>query len=486
MHTMYLQKREFFMNKIFSFSIVVISLLFYPFITNASENKTYLAEMSKAFSNVGKKAIPAVVFIKATISGTNYQNNNPQEFADPFEYFHDEFFKRFFNSPQGKAFNQPQYAAGSGCIVSKDGYILTNNHIVKDADTITVTLNNGTDYQAKVIGTDPKTDLAVIKINAANLPFLEFDNSDTLDIGEWVVAIGNPFQLQASLTSGVVSAKGRQNLKITDLEDFIQTDAAINPGNSGGPLLDLEAKIVGINTAIVSQTGGYMGIGFAIPSNMAKHVMEQIIDNGSVKRGHLGVYMQDIDKEMAEALDLENTEAVLIADVIKDSAADKAGIKQGDIIIAYNNLPIKNLASLRKDIALMNPGDKVKLTVIRDGKKINTTVTLDQSPESQVVSSKSNDLGCEVSEIKDISPEILKKWQYSGSSEGIIVTSTKYNSLAEKAGLQPGMLILQINNQKIKNMNDFNTAIGQMDKKKHLLMLVKHQNITRFINIKIK
>lgn len=477
------------MTRIITLFITITGLLFSPLTMNAySNSNTSLAETSKAFSNVGKKAIPAVVFIKASYSGNNYQNGLSEQYADPFDYFHDEFFKRFFGSPPGKGFkqNQVQYAAGSGCIVSKDGYILTNNHIVKDADTITITLNNGYDYEAKIIGTDPKTDLAVIKIDADDLPYLEFANSDSLEIGEWVVAIGSPFQLQASLTVGVVSAKGRQNLRITDLEDFIQTDAAINPGNSGGPLLDLNAKIVGINTAIVSQTGGYMGIGFAIPSNMAKHIMEQIIDNGSVKRGHLGIYLQSVDKEMAEALDLENTEAVLVAEVTKNSAAEKAGLKQGDIIIAYNNNPVKDMPSFRREISLMKPEDKVKLTIIRNNKKSNITVVLGQSPDSQLVSNKSVDLGLEVSDIKDIPPEVVKKWQYYDAIEGVMITSVKRNSLAERAGLKPGMVIMQINHKKIKTVTDFNDALVEIDKKKHLLILVKYQNVTKFVTIKIQ
>jgi serine protease Do len=470
------------MKKAFTLSIIIISFLFSPLSIKASNN-TYLAETSKAFSNVGKKAIPAVVFIKATFNGTN---NTMSSQEDPFESFNDEFFKKFFNFPQGKGLKQEQFAAGSGCIISKDGYILTNNHIVKDADTITVTLNNGKDYDAKLIGTDSKTDLAVIKIIADNLPYLEFGNSETLEIGEWVVAIGSPFQLHASLTVGVVSAKGRQNLNITAHEDFIQTDAAINPGNSGGPLLNLDGKIVGINTAILSQTGGYLGIGFAIPSNMAKHIEEQIIDNGSVKRGHLGISIQSIDKEMAEALELENTEAVLIAEIIKNSAAEKAGLKQGDIIIGYNNLPMKNITTFNREISLMNPGAKVILTIIRNHKKSNITVTLEQSPDSQLSSNKILELGLEVSDIKDVPSDVIKKWQFSDNIEGVMITSVKSNSLSMKAGLRPGMVIMQINHQKIKNINDFNTSIADMDKKKYLLMLIKYQNITKFVSIKIK
>lgn len=446
-----------------------------------------LKQTSKAFAQVGKAAIPAVVFIKVTYNNGTSEMSESNQFLDPFEHFNDEFLRRFFGNPHGKNFqNQPQMAAGSGCIVSKDGYILTNNHIVKEADTITVTLNDGKEYLAKVIGTDPKTDIAVIKIDADNLPFLGFSDSDKLEIGEWVVAIGAPFQLQATLTVGIVSAKGRQNLKITDLEDFIQTDAAINPGNSGGPLLDLDSKIVGINTAIVSQTGGYLGISFAIPSNMAKHVMDQIIDNGSVKRGHLGISLQNVDKEMAEALDLNTTSAVLISEVLKDSPAEKAGIKQGDIILSYNNKPAKNLENLKKDISLMNPGDKVKLEILRDNKKQLTEVMLGLAPEPQVVSNKSIDLGMEVSEVKDLPLDVVKKWQFSSDIEGVIISSIKFNSIAEKAGLKPGMIIMQVNNKKVKNMSDFNENMKDFDKRKHLLLLIKYQNITRFLTIKLK
>ncbi|MFA6119266.1 MAG: DegQ family serine endoprotease [Parachlamydiales bacterium] len=460
--------------------------LFFSQIIAQDLDKSYLKQTSKAFTEVGKKAIPAVVFIKVTYNGV-CEATNPNDYSDPFEYFHDEFFKRFFGSPNGKGIQgQPQCAAGSGCIVSKDGYILTNNHIVKDADTITVTLNDGKDYIAKVIGTDPKTDLAVIKIDADNLPFLTFADSDKLDIGEWVIAIGSPFQLKATLTVGVVSAKGRQDLRITDLEDFIQTDAAINPGNSGGPLLDLDGNIVGINTAIVSQTGGYLGISFSIPSNMAKHVMDQIIEKGSVVRGHLGIYLQTIDQEMAEALDLNSTDAVLVADVTKDSPADKAGIKQGDVILSYNNIPIKNMISFRKEIALMNPGDKVKLLVLRNGNKQNIEVKLGLAPEPQMAINKSVELGLEVSEVKDLSPDIIKKWQFSSDLEGVVITSVKFNSIAEKAGLKPGMILMQINNKKIRNSTDFNEAMKEIDKKKHIVLLVKYQNITRFVTIKLK
>lgn len=468
------------MTRIVSLLLIATSLFATPNLT-AQNNKSYLEQTSKAFSEVGKKATGAVVFIKAQINDAHRSDN------EYFDFFNDDFFKRFFGSPNNRELkNEPRYAAGSGCIVSKDGYILTNNHIIKDASSLTIILNNGKEYEATVIGGDPRTDLAVIKIEANNLPYLDFADSESLEIGEWAIAIGAPFQLQASLTVGVVSAKGRQDLRITDLEDFIQTDAAINPGNSGGPLLDINAKIIGINTAIVSQTGGYMGIGFAIPSNMAKHIMQQIIDNGSVKRGHLGIYLQAIDKEMADALDLKSTDGVLVAEVVKDSASDKAGLKQGDIIIEYNNIAIKNMPSFRKEMSLMSPKDKVKLTIIRNGKRKYITVSLGDDPQTHSAFKQSMELGIEVSNIKDISDEILKKWQYSDSLEGVIITSVKYDSLAARANLRPGMLIMQINNKKIKNAEDFNTALKDIEKKKHLLILVRYQNITKFVTIRLK
>lgn len=471
------------MKRIITFFFVVSILLFSPQDLKAKDN-LYLKETSKGFSSVGKKAIPAVVFIKSQYSNFNSQL---RESDDDVEFFHDEWFKRFFGSPPNQFKKQePQYSAGSGCIVSQDGYILTNNHIVKDASNITVILNDGQEYVAKVIGTDPKTDLAVIKIEAKNLPYLEFANSEAIEIGEWAIAIGSPFQFQSSLTVGVVSATRRQNLRITDLEDFIQTDAAINPGNSGGPLLDIDAQIIGINTAIISQSGGYMGIGFAIPSNMAKHIMQQIIDNGSVKRGHLGIYLQPIDKEMAEALDLKSTDGVLVAEVVKDSAADKVGIKQGDIIIAYNDTTIKNGNTFRKDISLLKPADKIKLTIIRDGKKKTLNVTLGDSPDAYLTANKSIELGIDVANIKDISPDILKKWKYSDNIEGVIITSIKNKSLAQRSGLTPGMIIMQINHKKITSTKDFNEALKDIDKRRHILILVKYQNITKFVTIKLR
>lgn len=456
-----------------------------PAVDNAcSCDISELKKTSKAFVMVGKKALPAVVFIKAQTTASVFANNpSLEDYDNPFDYFSDEFFRRFFGStPKGQPI--PQITGGSGCIVSPDGYILTNNHVIKDANQITIVLNSGEEYEAKVIGTDPRTDLAVLKIEAKNLPYLSFGNSDELEVGEWVIAIGSPFTLQATLTVGVVSAKGRQNLKITDLEDFIQTDAAINPGNSGGALLDLDGNIVGINTAIASPSGGYMGVGFAIPSNMAKHVMNQIISNGSVKRGFIGVQLQSVDKEIAEALGLEKSEGLAVTEVVPGSAGDKAGLQQGDIIIALNGSAVKSGGSFKNEIALMEPGQEITLKVIRKNETKEIKLTLDKAPE-ETISAEAFSLGIEVQELKDVAPDILKNFGYSKDSEGVMIAKIKRGSLGERAGLKPGMLILQINQKPVKNQKDFQEAMQSSKDKKHLLLLVRFQGVTHFITIKV-
>src|SRR5579863_8542313 len=276
-------------------------------------------QTSKAFTAAAKKSIPAVVFIKVQSSTPDQDEGGyPYGYQNPYDFNGDDFFNRFFGMPfhgGPPQKPQPQFSQGSGFLVSADGYILPNAHVVKGADKITAVLNDGREIDATLIGADPQTDIAIIKIEGKQFPFLPMGDSEEIDIGEWVIAIGSPFQLEASVTVGVVSAKGRQNLKITDFEDFIQTDAAINPGNSGGPLLNLNAEVIGINTAIVSRSGGYMGIGFAIPSNMAKNIMTQIIDKGSVTRGFMGVSLQPVDKDIAEAFGLNRAEGALIAEV---------------------------------------------------------------------------------------------------------------------------------------------------------------------------
>jgi serine protease Do len=445
-------------------------------------------QTSKAFTAVAKKAIPAVVFIKVQSSALDQDNAAyPYGYQNPFDYFGDDFFNRFFGQPyQGSQPQKPlpQLSQGSGFLVTPDGYIMTNAHVVKGADKITVVLNDGKELDATLVGADSHTDVAVIKIDGKNLPCLSLGDSDSMDIGEWVVAIGSPFQLEASLTVGVISAKGRQNLRITDLEDFLQTDAAINPGNSGGPLLNLKSEVIGINTAIVSRTGGYMGIGFAIPSNMAKNIMDQIINNnGVVTRGFLGVSLQPIDRDIADAFNLDKPEGALISEVIKDSPADQAGLKQGDIILEYNRSIVKSIGSFRNEISLMPPGSTVTLQVNRKGQILTIPVKLGQATDS--VASTDGIVQKIGLEVEALTPEMAKQLGYTKGEEGVVITKIKPGSPAAMAGMRPGFLVLAVNHKKVSTVAEFNDAMNNLGPQNRALLLIRQGNTTRFYSIKM-
>ncbi len=441
-------------------------------------------QISKVFTAVSKKSTPAVVYIRAEgVLDSDDQASepfqNPLQQQDPYG---DEFFNRFFGSPFRKAPKQPSISQGSGFFVSSDGHIMTNAHVVKGASKITITLHDGREMTAEIVGFDVSTDVAVIKVEGKNFPFLPLGDSEALEIGEWVIAIGSPFQLQATVTVGVISAKGRQNLRITDFEDFLQTDAAINPGNSGGPLINLQGQAIGINTAIVSKGGGYMGIGFAIPSNMAKHIMDQIIDSGTVTRGYLGVALQPLDQDMADAFGLERPEGALVAEVMKGSPAEQAGLKQGDIVIQYNNTPVKSIGSFRNEISMMKPGTKVNLKVNRNGKILTLSATL-TAPANEVSSvGLAQKLGLEV---EPLTPELAKTLGYTKGEEGVVVTKIKPGSTAALAGIRPGFLIMAINHKKVATVAEFNAALEEV-KNKRLLILAKQGDATRFYSLKIE
>lgn len=446
----------------------------------ADNGATLLEQTSLAFTQIAKKAMPATVFIKATY-------NTPQQMQgqDPFQ---DEFFKRFFGQPFTPQQQQPQMSSGSGFIIRDDGTIVTNFHVVKDASQITVVLNDGREYPATLRGSDPRTDLALLKIDATGLPFLALGDSDALEVGEWVVAIGNPFGFDASLSVGVVSAKGRQDLGIASYEDFIQTDAAINPGNSGGPLLNLQCEVIGVNTAIFSRSGGYQGIGFSIPSKMVSNVIDQILDNGTVKRAFLGIVLQPIDKELCEALNLDRQDGVLISEIVKDSPAQKAGLQQGDIILTYNDKPAKNVAKFRNDIALMNPGSEIKLKILRGGKTLSYTVKLGSQDEGEGISIEiASKIGLE---IDNLTPETAAKLGYSSEMEGVVITKVKPGSPAAAVGLRPGFLITGVapnmsNQIKVKNMTDFDEALKTLGDRKHVILIVRQNNYQRYYTIKL-
>jgi len=450
----------------------------------AEAGASLLEQTSQAFTQVAKKAMPSTVFIKAEVLPEQCQQ--PQ--LDPFQ---DDFFRKFFGgqSPFGQPQQpQTQQSSGSGFLIRPDGYIVTNNHVVKDATKITVLLNDGREFTASVKGTDPRTDLAVLKIEEKNLPYIQFGSSDELQVGEWVIAIGNPFGLEASLTVGVVSAKGRQDLGIASFEDFIQTDAAINPGNSGGPLLNLQGDVIGVNTAIMSRSGGYMGIGLSIPSKMAQNVVDQIIDGGTVKRAYLGIVLQPVDKELADAAGLEKQEGILIAEVIKDSPAQKAGLQQGDIILSYNDKPAKNVTKFRNDVALMTPSTDIKLKIMRNNKMMSLTVSLGTQSDDEVATAEIvQKIGIE---IENLTPEMASKIGVSGDTQGVVITKVKAGSPAALAGLRPGCVITGVavnwnNQKKIANLPEFDDAMKELGDKKHIILIVRHQNFQRYYTIKV-
>jgi serine protease Do len=448
-----------------------------------------LRQTGKAFAQVAKKVSPAVVFIQVEKNVTDKISNEALPHIGPFG---DEFFKRFFGAPfQGNPQDRQRpkrhvVGQGSGFIVSSNGYILTNNHVIGDADKVTVKLQDGREYSAKVIGTDPHSDVAVIRIDAQNLPVLSLGDSDTLEVGEWVVAVGNPFGLSHSLTAGIVSAKGRSNIGLADYENFIQTDAAINPGNSGGPLVNLDGMAVGMNTAIYSRSGGYMGIGFAIPINMIKSIKDQLISNGSVTRGYLGITIQNITPDLAKSFNLENRKGILIAQVSEDSPAEKAGLKQGDVIIAFNGKPVEQVGPFRNLVAMEAPGSKKTITVIRNGKSETFTIKIGKLPDSESQANDSSSHGVEELglTVHSLTKDIAEQYGLDGE-RGVIVTHVESGSIAEMAGIGAGTLIQEVDRKTITTMDEFKRALDDAFQKGSVLMLIKKGQYSRYVALKV-
>lgn len=405
--------------------------------------------------------------------------------------FTDDFFRRFFGdqlhqrNPQRKP-QQHQSGQGSGFIISADGYIMTNNHVVGDADKVTVQLLNGNEYVAEIIGTDPPTDVALIKINTdTKLPFLPLGNSDKLEVGDWVLAFGNPFGLSHTLTAGIVSAKGRSGMGLSDYENFIQTDAAINPGNSGGPLVNIDGEVVGMNTAIFSRSGGYMGIGFAIPINMADTIHRQLVDHGGVTRGRLGVLIQDLTPDLAKSFEIDQHQGILIAQVMDDSPAATAGLKQGDILLKVDGKKITKVAKFRNQIAMTTPQTKIKLLVLREGKKRTITVTIGAQDGTETETQSNNDklpkLGMQ---LQSLTGELAKQFDYVGA-HGVLVTAVDAGSIAAQAGIQRGSLIEEVNRTPVKTPTQVKQAIRD-SKKNTVLLLVRHGSTSRYLALKLK
>lgn len=417
-----------------------------------------------------EKVTPAVVNIST--EGTVQMQQNP--------LFNHPFFRQFFDVPQQPRERKTQ-SLGSGVIVDAGrGLILTSNHVIANADQINVTLRDGRELSAEVVGTDPPTDVAVIKVDADNLTEIEVADSSELRVGDFVVAIGNPFGLGQTVTSGVVSALARSGLNILGYEDFIQTDASINPGNSGGALVNLRGELVGINTAIFSQSGGNIGIGFAIPINLAMQVMEQLVEHGEVKRGSVGVQIQDMTPQLAEAFDLkEQQEGAVVVQVYEDTPAAKAGLKAGDVITGVNGKPVKGAADLRNKVGLMRAGESVKLTVLSNGKKQTYEIELTE----QQITAGSGQPAARSEQLQGVTlGPIPQQHPAYGQLQGVMVMEIERGTRAWNAGLRKGDIITSVNRQPVANMDEFLKIVDQVEGS--LLLRIVRGNTAAFIVIK--
>ncbi len=414
------------------------------------ESVDFLTKTGEAMASIVEAVKPAVV---------NISTVKTVRLRDPF--FDDPFFRRFFGEPFGMPRERKQSGLGSGVIVDPSGYILTNNHVIRGADEIKVTLLDKREFKGKVIGTDPKTDLAVVKIDAKDLPYIELGDSDKLKVGELVIAIGNPYGLNQTVTMGIVSATGRANVGIADYEDFIQTDAAINPGNSGGALVNVRGELVGINTAIFSTTGGYQGIGFAIPSNMAKAVMEQLIKHKKVVRGWLGVSVQALSADMKKHFGLKEDRGVLINQVFENSPAEKAGLKEEDIILQYNGKDITDPTQLRNLVASTPPGKEVDLRIFRDGNVISRKVTIEELPQEVVAARGEYENALKGVVVQNITPEIRRGLQLPSRITGVVISEISEDSPAQ-GYLQKGDVIMAINRTRINNTKDYQNIVSKL------------------------
>jgi serine protease Do len=442
------------------------------------------AAAGRGYSAVVKKVVPAVVNISTSKVVKQAAFDSQQQGVDPF-------FRQFFGNDFSQKFNVPrersEKALGSGVIISPDGYILTNNHVVDGATEVTVTLHDQREMKARVVGTDPRTDIAVIKIEGSGFPSLTLADSAKVEVGDIVLAVGDPFGVGQTVTAGIVSATGRSGLGIEQVEDFIQTDAPINPGNSGGALVDDEGHLIGINTAILSgNSGGNQGIGFAVPINMARHDMDQILAHGKVEHGYLGLLPQDLTPSLAKAFNVSSTSGALVGEVTPDSPASRGNIKQGDIIMAVNGEPIHSANQLRTKIGMMDPNTKVMLKVMRNGATQDMAVTLGDFPSKEEHASAQtpdSDKSLDGVTVENLDADAAQQLKLPASTKGVVVDEVNPGSHAADAGLQQGDVIEQVNHQAVASVRDYSRAVSSTAKDQPVLLLVNRSGNTIYLAV---
>lgn len=414
-------------------------------------------KLGTSFSPIVKKVAPSVVMVTTSARPKQASMQEMPGFDNPFfrRFFGEDFDQR---QPRRRSNAPRQVGQGSGVIVTEDGYILTNNHVVDGADEVKVGLQDGREFTGKVVGKDPKTDVAVLKIDGKDLPFIEMADSEKIEVGDIVLAVGNPFGIGQTVTMGMISATGRATLGL-DYEDFIQTDAAINPGNSGGALVDADGRLIGINTAILSRSGGNQGIGFAIPTNLARDVMESLVADGKVTRGYLGVMIQDITPSLAKEFSLKGQKGALIGDVVPKGPADKAGLKSGDVVTEFNGKAVTGSRQLKLQVARVKPSETVPVKVLRNGSTKTLEVTVKELPGSEQVAKTDTQSNDDAEALKgvavgDLDAQTRREMNIPSTVHGAVVLDVDENAAAREAGLKPGDVILEINRQPVKGAED--------------------------------
>ena len=436
-----------------------------------------LKDFNDAIVDIAEKTNPAVVTV-------NTEKTQEVRMVNPFS-----FFGNPWGQPDSETQERVQRGLGSGVIVSDDGYILTNNHVIDDTDEIKITLFNGDEVTAELIGADPQTDIAVLKINGKNLPAIELGNSDDAKVGSFVLAIGSPLSndLAHTVSFGIVSARGRSLNNLTVFGDYIQTDAAINPGNSGGALIDLNGELVGINSAIASRSGGNDGIGFAIPINLAKRIMDDLIDDGEVSRGYLGMnFGGEVDQTMAMALGLDNARGIIVGEVVEDGPSDKAGLREDDIIVSLNNEPVRDWDAFRTKIASFKPGETVKIGIIRGDDDMELTIELGERPNelAAVNAEPTRDVNERLGfKVTDLTNDIKRQLNLGNDIDGVVVNNIEQNSNAYERGLRRGDVITAVKRNRVENPSEFYSEIQQSveDGDKAILLTIERNNVKQFI-----